>query len=162
MTNREFFIKRWEEEYPTFLKVFRALPKDKLDFRPHPRSRSAAELVWLLVLEEQAGAELIEAGKIRWKETPPLKSLKEMMAEYEKAHAELAQRLQKLDETTWAEKKGQFFVDGQVAYEDSLGPMFWGVLFDAVHHRGQLSVYIRLMGGKVPAIYGPSADEMPS
>ena len=31
MTNREFFIRRWEEEYPTFLNVFRALPKDKPD-----------------------------------------------------------------------------------------------------------------------------------
>lgn len=49
MTNREFFLQLWEQEYPTFLKVFRALPEDKLDYRPHPRSRSAAELVWLLV-----------------------------------------------------------------------------------------------------------------
>ena len=37
--------------------------------------------------------------------------------------------------------------------------MLWAVLFDAIHHRGQLSLYIRLTGGKVPAIYGPSADE---
>jgi uncharacterized damage-inducible protein DinB len=32
-------------------------------------------------------------------------------------------------------------------------------LFDAIHHRGQLSVYIRPMGGRVPSIYGPSADD---
>lgn len=159
MSNREFFVQRWEEEYPTFLKVFRALPKDKLDYRPHPRSRSAAELIWLLALEEQAGSELIDTGKIDWKETPPSKSLEEMITEYEKAHAELVQRLKKLDDTAWAGKKGQFFVDGQAVYEDTLRELFWGVLFDAIHHRGQLSVYIRLMGGKVPAIYGPSADE---
>jgi uncharacterized damage-inducible protein DinB len=37
--------------------------------------------------------------------------------------------------------------------------MLWGLLFDAVHHRGQLSAYIRPMGGKVPSIYGPSGDD---
>jgi len=35
----------------------------------------------------------------------------------------------------------------------------WGVLFDLIHHRGQLSTYLRPMGSTVPAIYGPSADE---
>jgi len=45
MTNREFFVECWEQEHPTFVKVFKAVPADKLDYRPHPRSRSAAELV---------------------------------------------------------------------------------------------------------------------
>src|SRR5438132_11205433 len=36
---------------------------------------------------------------------------------------------------------------------------FWFLLMDMVHHRGQLSVYLRMAGGKVPSIYGPSADE---
>ena len=35
----------------------------------------------------------------------------------------------------------------------------WDFMFDAIHHRGQLSAYLRPMGGKVPSIYGPSADE---
>ena len=37
--------------------------------------------------------------------------------------------------------------------------MLWFMLLDSVHHRGQLSVYVRMAGGKVPSIYGPSADE---
>jgi len=37
--------------------------------------------------------------------------------------------------------------------------MLWGFLFDAIHHRGQLSSYLRPMGAKVPSIYGPSADD---
>jgi uncharacterized damage-inducible protein DinB len=37
--------------------------------------------------------------------------------------------------------------------------MCWGYLFDMVHHRGQLSSYLRPMGAKVPSIYGPSADD---
>jgi hypothetical protein len=39
VTNREFFIKRWEEEHSTFLKVFQALAKNKPDYRPHARAR---------------------------------------------------------------------------------------------------------------------------
>ena len=41
-----------------------------------------------------------------------------------------------------------------------MGEFFWFSLLDAIHHRGQLSVYIRPMGGKVPSIYGPSGDDM--
>ncbi len=159
MTNREFFIWCWEQEHPTFVKVFKAVPADKLEHRPHPRSRSAAELVWLQVLEKQCWFELLETGKINWKVPPPTMSLKEMIAAYEKAHAELAPRLKKLDDKSWNEKPTQFLFEGHVAIEAVMGHMFWIGLFDALHHRGQLSVYIRPMGGKVPAIYAPSADD---
>ena len=45
------------------------------------------------------------------------------------------------------------------AWEDSVGAFVWGFLFDLIHHRGQLTTYLRPMGGKVPSIYGPSADD---
>ena len=50
-------------------------------------------------------------------------------------------------------------MDGRVFFEVPLGQMFWLGLFDAIHHRGQLSVYLRLNERTVPAIYGPSADD---
>jgi uncharacterized damage-inducible protein DinB len=37
--------------------------------------------------------------------------------------------------------------------------ILWFMLMDSIHHRGQLSVYVRMTGGKVPSIYGPSGDE---
>jgi uncharacterized damage-inducible protein DinB len=159
MTNREFFIKRWRQEYPTFVKVFRAVPADRLDYRPDPVTRSAAELIWLQVQEKQCWFELLETGKIDWKETPPSLNLHDMIRTYEKAHAELAPALERVDERTWNEKLTQFVMDGRVFFELPLGEMFWLGLFDAIHHRGQLSVYIRPMGGRVPSIYGPSADD---
>jgi uncharacterized damage-inducible protein DinB len=81
-----------------------------------------------------------------------------MIAVYEKNAAELESRLAKLDDAAW-DKKAKFLVEGNVAWEAGLGDMLWGFLFDAIHHRGQLSTYIRPMGGKVPSIYGPSADD---
>ena len=49
-------------------------------------------------------------------------------------------------------------IDGKVVSEQPVGQFLWFILFDAIHHRGQLAAYLRPMGGKVPAIYGPSAD----
>ena len=159
MTNREFFIRRWRAEYSTFVKVFRAVPADRMDYRPDPVTRSAAELIWLQVQEKQCWFELLETAKIDWKETPPSLGLDDMIRTYEKAHAELAPALERVDERTWNEKLTQFVMDGRVLFEIPLGEMFWLGLFDAIHHRGQLSVYIRPMGGRVPSIYGPSADD---
>ena len=159
MTDRERWIRQWEGEYPAFVRVLKAVPAAKLDYRPHERSRSAAELVWLLACTEQAGVELIDTGKIDWKETPPLKSLDEMIAAFERNHAELATRLKKLDDTAW-QRKAQFLAGGHLIMEGTVAEFLWMSLFDAVHHRGQLSVYLRPMGGKVPSIYGPSADDM--
>jgi uncharacterized damage-inducible protein DinB len=159
MTNREFFIQCWRDEYPVFVKVLNAVPGDRLDYRPGPTSRSAADLVWLQVLEKQCWFELLETGTINWRVPPPPVNLKDMISAYEKAHAELAPLLHKLDDKSWDEKPTQFVMDGRVFFETYLGHMFWLGLFDAIHHRGQLSVYIRATGGKVPAIYGPSGDD---
>jgi len=68
-------------------------------------------------------------------------------------------RLKKVSETSRRQKPVQFIVDGQVLLETSMGHLFWLGLFDAIHHRGQLTTYMRPMGGKVPAVYGPSADD---
>lgn len=161
MTNREFFAKRWASEHTAFVRVMQALPNEKLDYRPHPRSRSAAELVWLLTLEEAAGNELIDTGQIDWKEPPPPAppSLDEMIGAYQRHHGDLGARLNRVDDALW-ERKAKFIVNGQSVMEDTVGEFFWISLLDAIHHRGQLSAYIRPMGGKVPSIYGPSADDM--
>ena len=50
-------------------------------------------------------------------------------------------------------------IGGRSTWTDTIGNMLWGFLFDMVHHRGQISTYLRPMGAKVPAIYGPSADD---
>mgnify|MGYP002262846311 CR=1 FL=1 len=76
----------------------------------------------------------------------------------EKIAAAVNDRLEKLDEAGW-EKKGKFLMGEAGAWEDTIGQFLWGFLFDAIHHRGQLSTYLRPMGSKVPAIYTASADD---
>jgi uncharacterized damage-inducible protein DinB len=158
MTNLEFCIARRKAETPAFIRVLKAIPKKRLDYRPDPKARTAAELAWLLATEEAALASLIKDGVVEWKESTPPADIAKAVAAYEKSSAEVNERLEHLDEAAW-DKKVRFLMGGGGAWEDALGQMVWGFLFDAIHHRGQLSTYLRPMGGKVPSIYGPSADD---
>ena len=85
-------------------------------------------------------------------------TLRESIAAFEKNASELQARVAALDDAGW-ERKVRLVVEGKVVWETTLGDMLFGFLFDAIHHRGQLSSYLRPMGGKVPSIYGPSADD---
>jgi uncharacterized damage-inducible protein DinB len=64
----------------------------------------------------------------------------------------------RLDDEAWG-RTVRLLMNGRSVWETTLGDMLFGFLFDAVHHRGQLSSYLRPMGGKVPSIYGPSGDD---
>jgi uncharacterized damage-inducible protein DinB len=158
MSNREFYQQRWEPEQPAFVRVLRALPPEKLDYRPHERSTSAGDLAWQLTEELRTLSDLIDTGAINWVTTTRPATLDEIVAAYEENLSQLRTRLAATDDEKW-ESKGRFLFDGNEVFATTVGDLFWGMLFDAVHHRGQLSAYIRPMGGKVPSIYGPSADD---
>ena len=158
MSIPQFFVSRWEQEQAAFGKVLRALPGDQLDYRPHERSTSAGDLAWQLAQEQRGMSELITKGQQVWDNPPRPATLDGIIAEWDTATNDLRNHLQGLDEAK-CEGKCNFIIGGNPVWSDSLGNMLWGYLFDMVHHRGQLSTYIRPMGGKVPAIYGPSADD---
>jgi len=146
------------QEVPKFVKVLRAVPEGRLDYRPDPKARTAAELAWVLAAEEAALVQLLDTGSVEWSDTPPPPRAADIVAAYEKNAAAVNERLDRLDAAGW-EKKGQFLMGGAPAWEDTIEGFVWGFFFDSVHHRGQLSTYLRPMGGKVPSIYGPSADD---
>jgi uncharacterized damage-inducible protein DinB len=158
MTNLEFCVARRKAERAAFVRVLKAIPQERADYRPDPKARTAADLAWLLATEEAALISLFDAGAVEWKETPAPASLDTIVAAYESRSAEVNERLERLDEPAW-DKKVRFLMGGGGAWEEALSQMVWGFLFDAIHHRGQLSTYLRPMGGKVPSIYGPSADD---
>lgn len=158
MTNREFFIQRWEAEQPAFTKVLRAMPADQLTYRPHEKCTAAGALAWQLVDEQNQLIELIETGAAHLKPTDAPAKASDIVDAFEKATKDLRTRLQSSTDYKWS-SPANFFVNGQAVWSDTIGNLFWAYLFDMVHHRGQLSAYLRPMGGKVPSIYGPSADE---
>ena len=158
MSNAAFCLARRQKERAAFVKVLNAVIPDGLDFRPDPKARTARDLAWLIAAEEAALVELLDTGVIDWKEQPAPGSIQQIVAFYEKHAQEVDARMARLDDVAW-QKPAKFLFGGNPVWEDSVGEMVWGHLLDAIHHRGQLSTYLRPMGSKVPSIYGPSADD---
>jgi hypothetical protein len=154
---REYYLECLKAETPKFVRVLKAVPADRAAYKPHPRCTCAGDLVWLLASELQDACDLIDHGKLNYV-VRPAPDVAESISAYETNAAALQKRIATLDAQKW-DANAQLLVDGNLAWETSLGDMLFGFLFDAIHHRGQLSSYLRPMGAKVPSIYGPSADD---
>jgi len=96
---------------------------------------------------------------LRWQEPGSFGSRDEMIEIYEGDHGSLASQLHTLDDGGWNHQAWLLQGTEEILLKDTVGGLLWIALFDIVHHRGQLSTYIRPMGGKVPSIYGPSGDD---
>src|ERR1700676_3100580 len=158
MNVREFLETRRKAEYATFVRVLKALPKERFDYRPHERSPSAAQLVWTLARETKACCDLIDGGRVNWTAEPPPADPDAILTAFQTHYAALDERVGRLSDSGW-QNKAQLFIDGKLLRAAPLGDFLWHLFFDAIHHRGQLSTYIRPMGGQVPSIYGPSGDD---
>jgi len=156
MTSRQFYLERRRAELPVFVRVLRSLPADRLSYKPHERCPSAEQLACTLTSELQACVEVAKEGRTEWRQEapPPFDSMLEL---FERWSEELLELVEAMAEPSW-EKVAQFFYGGKVVSEQPVGQFLWFILFDAIHHRGQLAAYLRPMGGTVPSIYGPSAD----
>jgi uncharacterized damage-inducible protein DinB len=152
MDERSLFIDFWTNEAKTTRKVLARIPEGS-DYRPDPRSRTAHEIAWQIVCEERMIIEALESGKMEWTPPPMPATMKEVLQAYEEQSAGLPQRWKALPDARW---NGTLELFGS---QRPASPMAWSFLFDIVHHRGQITTYLRPMGSTVPQIYGPSADE---
>jgi uncharacterized damage-inducible protein DinB len=84
--------------------------------------------------------------------------LGQMIQAYIDHHRLLANKLTQLNASAWDRAASLTRGEQEIILKDTVGGLLWLAFFDALHHRGQLSAYIRPMGGKVPSISGPSAD----
>ena len=157
MSTREYFIERFKVERPNFVKVIRALPGDRLDYKPHEKNSSAGDIAWFLAQELSALGEMLETGEIQWKHVPTPGSLDEIATAYEAAAERMEKALSSADDAKW-EQDGKMYFNGKLMKTAPIGETIWDFWFDAIHHRGQLTAYLRPMGGKVPPVYGPTAD----
>jgi uncharacterized damage-inducible protein DinB len=160
MTSRESFLMMWDLEVAATQRVLGAMPEKNLDWKPHPKSRSGLELTFFVAGHAPILASLLETGEIRATPMDTPKTIKEAAGVFGALLPKVTKALKSVDEKTWDTKKATLYgPDGTVWQSAPLGGMVWFTLFDLIHHRGQLSTYIRPMGGKVPSIYGPSADD---
>ena len=152
MDEKALFTKFWTDESQTTHKVLSRIPENS-DYRPDPKSRTAKEIAWQILCEERMIVDAVETGKMEWKPLPMPGTMAEIVTEYERLSAHTAKRWADLPAERWNGKLEFFGRDRDAA------AMAWSFLFDIVHHRGQITTYLRPMGAKVPQIYGPSGDE---
>jgi hypothetical protein len=118
---------------------------------------SAVELIGHIIGHEQDLVELAETGEINHRMHAAFSGIDDALRINGEAHETLKAKIGVLDDAVWT-SMGRFFAGGRLVMEAPRRDLAWTFLLDAVHHRGQLSTYLRPMGGTVPAIYGPSAD----
>jgi uncharacterized damage-inducible protein DinB len=153
MDEKSLFTRFWANEAKTTKKVFARIP-DKHDYKPDAMSRTAQQIAWQIYCEESMIMGMLETLKVEaWKPLPMPDSMAEITEMYSKQSDDIVDRLKKLPETKW---NGSLDFFGK---QRSASEMAWSFLFDIVHHRGQITTYLRPMGSKVPQIYGPSGDE---
>jgi uncharacterized damage-inducible protein DinB len=146
------FTKFWTDESETTAEVLARIPEGS-DYRPDPKSCTAREIAWQIVCEERMIVEALETGTSEWDSSPMPATMKEVLDVYAKQSAAMPQRWKELPSERW---------DGMLVFfgnQRPAAPMTWSFLFDIIHHRGQITTYLRPMGSTVPQVYGPSADE---
>lgn len=152
------FVVFYTREHANTRKQLHAFPADMFEFKPHERSNTAHQLAWTFVIEELLMLKALSNEPVLGggSPAPPATWLKVLEA-FDAGHVKVLAAAGKTDEASL--KPVTFFVAPKQMGDYPPVDFLWFMLCDQIHHRGQLSVYVRLAGGKVPSIYGPSADE---
>lgn len=166
MAIKEALLPEWDQEMSSMRKVLERVPDDKFGYQPHAKSMSLGRLASHLAELPQWGVSILGAdefdiappGAPEYKATT-LTSRAELLAAFDQNAKAAREKLSSMDDATymsqWTFKKGgqTMFVLPKVAVVRSF------LMNHMIHHRGQASVYLRMIDVPVPSIYGPSADE---
>ncbi len=136
--------------------ILEAIPRDKSDYRPDAVSKSALDLAWHIVATEMRFTEAVAAGAFDFTPSPRPESIKDS-ADLARWYAEnFQERFEKL--TKLSPEQLAKVVDFRGMFQLPAVMYLGFVQQHSIHHRGQLSMYLRPMGAKVPSIYGESYD----
>lgn len=159
-TEREHYLATFEREYQTTLRVLKAYPADKNQWKPAERSNTATQIAWILVVSQFVTEPILVAPKLEPQAPPaPPADWNALVSTFEQAHRDASKRLTAMSEDVFKSTIIMPVGPGGATAPIRRADALWMMLSDTVHHRGQFSVYLRAVGGKVPSIYGPTADE---
>jgi uncharacterized damage-inducible protein DinB len=158
-------LHEFREEVPATRRVLERVPADKLTWKPHPKSMSLGQLALHVasipgLIERVATTEgFTVPAEFKFESPADVKKIHET---FEKSVRAAEKRLTSMDEKT---ARGDWRIVApngkEVFNKPRVGIVRTIMLNHWYHHRGQLSVYLRLLNVPVPSIYGPSADEAP-
>ena len=163
MSLAEALLMEFDQEAQTTKRVLERIPDDKLAWKPHPKSFSLGQLALHIAagpgqIVAAAAQDAAEAPNFS---QPEAKSRQEVLETYSKNMASARATLKSMDDarlvSTWSvTRNGKPIMEmPRIAFLRSI------LMNHSYHHRGQLSVYLRILDVPVPSIYGPSADENP-
>jgi uncharacterized damage-inducible protein DinB len=152
-----FFRERHRVETAITHCVLAAVPAGSLLFAPHPQSSSAGAIAWTIVRCLRMCVELLRSSTAALSHEPhPEHSY--LLAEFNAWSGLLAEGLLGPAQHDWVADRSVTSY-GATILTQPMGQILWFFHFDSIHHRGQLSTYLRPLEAKVPSIYGPSGDE---
>jgi len=159
---KQTYLEDFDREHERTMRVLHAFPPEKSELRPHPKSKSARELAFVFVAECGLGVKVwndeFAKGMPSGKPPQPPETWEGVLAALEKATKDFRALIESASDDD-LNTIVHFFTGPKQMGEISRIDWLWFLLFDQIHHRGQLSVYLRMADGKVPSIYGPSGDE---
>ena len=163
MSLSQAFLQEFDTEAKTTRRVLERVPADKFSWKPHPKSMSLGELALhtAMVPGFICGWACEEETKFTGDKPPVATSTAEIVAAHDKSVEKYKEVLGQLGDEgltkSWKASAG-----GQTLFEMPKSALIRSIALNHwYHHRGQLSVYLRLLDVAVPSIYGPSADENP-
>jgi hypothetical protein len=161
----EFFTAQLEREMAISRRVLGKVPEGKRDWKPHEKSMALGYLAtlvatmpsWVAMAIRQDELDLNPPGGGGY-QAPTWKSTADLLALQDDCERRAREALRGTDEaflaTPW-----KLLVAGNVVLENPRHVVIADTLTHLAHHRGQLTVYLRLNGAPVPSVYGPSADD---
>jgi uncharacterized damage-inducible protein DinB len=152
----QFLLPAVQNEHRTTRAVIEAIPTEKGDYRPDPAAKTAMELAWHIVAADQRFLEGVVTGQFNYDpihRPETVKTSAGIATWYDESFAKSLEQLKTMTGEQLAKS-----LDFRGIFQMPAVAFLEVALRHAVHHRGQLSTYLRPMGGKVPAIYGESYD----
>ena len=163
MSMTQAILQEFDQEAKTTRRVLERVPEDKFSWKPHPKSMSLGELAMHTAMTPGAicGWACEEETKFTGEKAPVAGSTADIVAAHDKSVAKMKEVMGQLGDDglmkSWKATSG-----GQTLFEMPKVALIRAIALNHwYHHRGQLSVYLRLLDVPVPSIYGPSADENP-
>ena len=167
MSIGQSMLAEYDKEMSTTRRVLERVPLDKPDWKPHPKSFTMAQLAghvcnivsWLAITINTDSLDLEPPGGPKFPPPPIPTDKGKMLAEFDKHTAEARAALAAVSDESlmrdWSLLQG-----GRVIFTMPRIASIRGMILNhMIHHRGQLSLYLRLNDVPVPSLYGPSADE---
>ena len=165
MSISEGLLKEFDREMATTRRTLERIPEDKLTWKPHEKSMPLGRLAGHIAELPGLGVTALTSddfdfATVRDKRKPTVaESRAHVLGVFDNTTAKAREAIAATDDSRWA-SNWKLSADGKVFYDGPrIGAIRGMMLNHMIHHRGQLSVYLRLTDVPVPSIYGPSADE---